>query len=56
MRSKFSCVRSSHNLCAPAQAHSLDGTLAMGISDLMFLASAYECGDQYSPHVVSSSY
>jgi len=27
VRSKISCVRSSHNLCARAQAHSLEGTL-----------------------------
>ena len=26
MRSKFSCVRSSHNLCARAHAHSFEGT------------------------------
>src|SRR6218665_1218712 len=27
VRTKFSCVRSSHNLCAHAHAHSLEGTL-----------------------------
>jgi len=27
MRSKFSCVRSSHDLCARAHAHSLEGAL-----------------------------
>ena len=27
VRSKFSCVRSSHDLCARALAHSLEGTL-----------------------------
>jgi len=29
VRSKFSCVRSSHDLGARAHAHSLDGTLLM---------------------------
>jgi len=28
VRSKFSCVRSSHDLCARTHAHSLEGTLA----------------------------
>jgi len=27
VRSKFSCVRSSHDLCARAHAHSLEGIL-----------------------------
>jgi len=27
VRSKFSCVRSSHHLCARALVHSLEGTL-----------------------------
>jgi len=27
VRSKFSCVHSSHDLCARAHAHSLEGTL-----------------------------
>jgi len=27
VHSKFSCVRSSHDLCACAHAHSLEGTL-----------------------------
>ena len=29
IRSKFSCVRSSHDLCARAHAHSLEGTLLL---------------------------
>ena len=29
VRSKFSCVRSSHDLCAHAHAHSLQGTLVV---------------------------
>ena len=29
MRSKFSCVRSSHDMCARAHAHSLEGTFLM---------------------------
>jgi len=28
VRSKFACVRSSPDLCVPAYAHSLEGTLA----------------------------
>jgi len=29
VRSEFSCVRSSHDLCARAHAHSLEGTLVV---------------------------
>jgi len=29
MRFKFSCVRSSHDLCARVHTHSLEGTLNM---------------------------
>jgi len=32
VRSKFSCVRSSHKLCARAHAHSLEGTLHLNTS------------------------
>src|SRR6218665_1965315 len=31
VRSKFSCVRSSHGLCACAHVHSLEGTLVLTI-------------------------
>jgi len=30
VRSKYSCVRSSHDLCAHAHMHSLEGTLISG--------------------------
>ena len=30
VRSKFSCVHSSHSLCARAHTHSLEGTLVHG--------------------------
>src|SRR6218665_620798 len=35
VRSKFSCVRSSHDLCVRAHARSLEGTLTMGIPLLL---------------------
>ena len=35
MRSNFSCVRSSHDLCARAHAHSLEGTLLMNEHELV---------------------
>jgi len=31
VRSMFSCMRSSHGLCARAHAHSLEGTLVIGV-------------------------
>jgi len=31
VRSKLSCVRSSHDLCERAHMHSLDGTLVTGL-------------------------
>jgi len=46
VRSKFSCVHSSHDLCVRAHAHSLEGTLVIGL----FLT----CGEVIFLHVKNS--
>jgi len=42
VRSKFSCVRSSHDLCAHAHAHSLEGTLLLAESLQKYLSLTKE--------------
>src|SRR6218665_1328804 len=42
IRSKFSCVRSSDNLCACAHAHSLEGTLVVNIKPLCIYITSYK--------------
>ena len=39
VRSKFSCVHLSHDLCACARAHSLEGTLHITSHFLLFFYS-----------------
>jgi len=44
VRSKFSCVRSSHSLCALAHVHSLEGTLlSKSASEVYFQAMLCKC-------------
>jgi len=40
-RSKCSCVRSCHDLCAGAHAHSLEGTLYIHVTSPSFASSVW---------------
>ena len=51
VRSKFSCVRSSHRLCAHAHAHSLEGALVKSDSDRT--RDMYHRKEQRQKHVTT---
>ena len=44
VRSQFSCVRSAHDLCAHAHAHSLEGTLVASGVHWESIVMAGGCG------------